>query len=920
MNGGVFKNFLDMPAPPGYIPGLGRGATGFTTRSDIGPARSGAADKAFQANEDEDPERFQDAEEEGDNEDQNRDQDNENDEGLLAKGNFDLEDDEADEIFAKIDLRMSERHKSKREEREKREEEELKNNTVSISDQFTDLKRALSSVSTDEWANLPEAGDLTKKNKRQRLNEQAERRFYAVPDSILRGASSSMEVSGTVQDEQDEADDGTATDFRGISSARDKMLGMRLDQLTGNSGKNTSSFDSKGYLTSLSTQPSVAIDMGDVKRVRPLLESLVKTEPKEARGWIGLCRLEEIANRKSKARTIIAQGCENCPKNEDLWLENMRINNKHDAKIVAARAVRFIPNSVKVWKAASDLEDDTISKKKVIQKALEANPNSDTLWRAAVNLEEDPEEAKLLLSQAVELSPLSEDLWLAYARLEQPDKARKILNKARKALRTSRAIWIAAARLEEQDKGDQKRVEDIFARGIRELEKEGALPNRAQWLTEAENCENDDALLTCHAIIKCTLGQGLEEESAKDRESIWLEDAKVTAEHGNFNTARAIFSYVLREFPTSANAWLATVDTERRHGTKESLYETLDKATRSCPHLEEFWLLFSKEKAISGDLHGAREVLARAFDANPNSEKIWLAAFQLEAGDKNYDRALKLLARARQVTDSAQLWIKAVILERQLGKLDEALVLINDGLKKFPDEPEFHILKGQIFEQLQDDKQAKAAYENGTQVCPHYVKLWILHARLEEKTGVVIRARIILDRAALANKKNELIWLEMILLEKRQSNVRQATILVTKALQECPKSGLLWSQLIWLQNRLQRKGKIIDAVKACENDAYVLITVARDMWMNGKPKAKTWFERAIKSNPKNGDAWLWFYHYLQDTKQTAELDQVTEQFLLAEPDEGLEWETLRDSPAAFEKSTKQVFIEGASALKESHVY
>jgi len=25
--------------PPGYVAGLGRGATGFTTRSDIGPAR-----------------------------------------------------------------------------------------------------------------------------------------------------------------------------------------------------------------------------------------------------------------------------------------------------------------------------------------------------------------------------------------------------------------------------------------------------------------------------------------------------------------------------------------------------------------------------------------------------------------------------------------------------------------------------------------------------------------------------------------------------------------------------------------------------------------------------------------------------------------------------------------------------------------
>lgn len=33
------KHFLGMPAPAGYVAGVGRGATGFTTRSDIGPAR-----------------------------------------------------------------------------------------------------------------------------------------------------------------------------------------------------------------------------------------------------------------------------------------------------------------------------------------------------------------------------------------------------------------------------------------------------------------------------------------------------------------------------------------------------------------------------------------------------------------------------------------------------------------------------------------------------------------------------------------------------------------------------------------------------------------------------------------------------------------------------------------------------------------
>lgn len=34
------REIMGLEPPPGYVPGLGRGATGFTTRSDIGPARA----------------------------------------------------------------------------------------------------------------------------------------------------------------------------------------------------------------------------------------------------------------------------------------------------------------------------------------------------------------------------------------------------------------------------------------------------------------------------------------------------------------------------------------------------------------------------------------------------------------------------------------------------------------------------------------------------------------------------------------------------------------------------------------------------------------------------------------------------------------------------------------------------------------
>lgn len=82
------------------------------------------------------------------------------------------------------------------------------------------------------------------------------------------------------------------------------------------------------------------------------------------------------------------------------------------------------------------------------RKALEHIPNSVRLWKAAVELE-NPEDARILLSRAVECCPTSVELWLALARLENYENARKVLNKARENIPTDRQIWVTAAKLEE---------------------------------------------------------------------------------------------------------------------------------------------------------------------------------------------------------------------------------------------------------------------------------------------------------------------------------------------------------------------------------------------------------------------------------------------------------------------------------------
>lgn len=123
--------------------------------------------------------------------------------------------------------------------------------------------------------------------------------------------------------------DVTNADFREIGAARETMLGLKLDQLSASSVSSgtATSVDPKGYLTSLdSVVLKSDAEIGDIKRARMLFDSLVKSNPKHAPGWIAAAALEEHAGRMVTARKLIKAGCEQCPKSEDVWLEAARLH------------------------------------------------------------------------------------------------------------------------------------------------------------------------------------------------------------------------------------------------------------------------------------------------------------------------------------------------------------------------------------------------------------------------------------------------------------------------------------------------------------------------------------------------------------------------------------------------------------------
>lgn len=129
-----------MKAPASYVPGLARGAGGFTTRSDIGPSRAPVEEETPENKEVEaDPDRFQDPE---------------NETGLFAGMVYEADDEEADRIYEMIDSKIDERRKSRREAREKIEEAEFRDKRPTINQQFADLKRGLADMTDEMWDNI----------------------------------------------------------------------------------------------------------------------------------------------------------------------------------------------------------------------------------------------------------------------------------------------------------------------------------------------------------------------------------------------------------------------------------------------------------------------------------------------------------------------------------------------------------------------------------------------------------------------------------------------------------------------------------------------------------------------------------------------------------------------------------------------
>ena len=832
---------------------------------------------------------------------------------LFGNAPYEKDDEEADMIYDSIDRRLDERRKERRELNFQEEVRKVREERPKIQQQFSDLKRKLAEVSSDEWLNIPEVGDSRNRKQRSLRQEQ----MTPLPDSVLARAAGQDATTSSVDPKAGLTTPGTlstlgtsSVDLRKVGEARNTLIDIKLKQVS-DSVTGQTTVDPKGYLTDLQSMlPAYGGDIQDVKKARLLLKSVRDTNPGHAPAWIASARLEEVVGKLQVARNLIMKGTEACPKSEDCWLEAIRLQPRDTGKVVVAQAVRQLPLSVKLWLKAADLEADNKAKKRVYRKALEHIPNSVKLWKTAVDLE-DEDEARIMLGRAVECCPQSVDMWLALAKLEVYENAKAVLNNARQNIPNDRQIWLTAAKLEDTA-GNRENVDKIIKRSIESLRNHRVDVSREEWLTDAENCEKAGNILTCQAIISNVIGMNVDEQ---DREDVWLNDSETMTSKGSIECARAIYMHALHIFPSHQRIWEEAAHFERAKGSRETLESLLQQAVIHCPKAEDLWLMGAKTKWLANDVNAARQILALAFKANPNSEKIWLAAVKLESENGHFSRARTLLKNARSSSMTARVLMKSIKLEWALGEFDEAKRLAREGVKMYENFDKMWMMLGQLEQISNNTEETRKLYNDGLKKCPHAITLWILLSRFEENLKNVIRARALLEKARLKNPQNADLWLEAIRLEMRNGNHVIGHNLMARALQECPTAGKLWSEAIFMEGRPQRKSKSLDALKKCEHDPHVVLSIALLFWCDRKiQKSRDWFARALKLDSDLGDSWAYLYKFEKQYGKEEVLKEIEARCEKADPRHGEYWCKVSKDIINWRKDTCEVLKLVADSL------
>lgn len=843
--------FLDQEAPPNYVAGIGRGAYGFATKKE----------QYSERNSKKIPKRFQ--------------------------NNERLQDSEEFQIFEMIDKRMIE---SKKRYKNKTKIEKYDNQNDKSSNN-NDLKREMEQISYEEWENLPDAKDMTKMNKRLRIEEQMNRKTYAAPDSL-----SGKDKNGDIN-------------LFKLTEEREKLLGQQLDaKIANNEIDNNTEIEEylKELNNSMQNRENIMneeLEVDNLKRTRLIMKSYIKSDPKNSKAWITISNIEKRMGNIEKAKRLINEGCLHCYNDENIWIENLKIHNNSEFKIkksIIEKGIKYNRKSLKLWKELIKIDD--INKKRILRKSIIEIPNEEYLWIELIKIIKNEEEGNKenyykMLKKSIEFIKKSEILWeeLIY-NTQDYINSKKLLSEYRNNIVVGKdnniKIWIIASEIEErEDKGiDKERLNKLIKKGMNN-NKEDIIIDK--WMNEMCKVYDRGYYKTCESIIYNLFENIGEEEKNKAFDYINISNVKE-------GIKRMVYKeYLKKEYQdiVKIKEYINMIQDDNK-----DMNDLLNIIVNgSCQEEEEYivskridicemYITEIEKRGVSGDN------INKIMNIIDKLRKVWIDNYKIEILRINY------LYRYND---------KRVIKYEEINEIFNKLIKINPDILKIKIEYikflnynkiDKRIIKKFISDNIKDKKINIRLLSEEIENTEELEELILVNKEMEknigyqvyiklsefyEKEGNIGKARIILNKKLLLLEKEELVLerLELIyyiiLFEIRNGYFKEGKNITNRVLTTSPSmleiypdlKGLIWREKLRLElqeveNKNNNNNKLMfqEALKASNNHSAVLHTIAE--WFLGRGQKKTgikWLTRALAgSGVSNGDAWISWYNTSED--------------------------------------------------------
>ena len=555
-----------------------------------------------------------------------------------------------------------------------------------------------------------------------------------------------------------------------------------------------------------------------------------------------------------------------------------------------------------------------IQKARLLLKSVrDTNPHHGPGWIASARVEEAAGKtlkARKLIQEGCTMCPTSQDVWLEAARLHPPAVAKSILATAVRKLPHATALFLKAADLEHNI--DAKKI--VLRKAL-----EANPTSLTLWKTaiDLEDSQEDAKILLAVAV-----------EKVPTAVELWLALARLET----YKNAQKVLNQARRALPSERSIWIAASKLEEAYLTSTNDEHYNDSGGDSKMAVDEDKSNEDEKKESKQNNHKQAQslvakIMNRAFSSLAKNDAVvtrtqWLEeaesaekagapltcaaivqnAIGLGVEDEDRQRtwaddaknALKrqsvetsraILAHALKTFPSKRpLWMQAIDLEKNHGtpqSLDEVLMAASERL---PQIEVFWLLRAkEQWTTLNNVDKAREILTQAFSVNPDSENVWLAAAKLEWETGEMERARVLLERAR-DRAPSARVFMKSALLERELQNFKAALSLLEDGISKYPKfaklymmAGQIYSEDMKAKKKsyLEKARKVYqEGLEKCPNNIVLWILASRleesahtfgDPVVNGSStstvgagftKARSLLELGRLKNPKNDELWL----------------------------------------------------------------